>query len=61
MLDEIVEMRELPCFGARLAAAGASPETPLPADWLGSWNDREGVWTNLRNIEHWIARARNSP
>jgi hypothetical protein len=27
------------------------------AAWLRGWSDREGIWTNLRNIEYWIARA----
>ena len=31
-----------------------------PADlahWLRGWHDREGAWTNLRNVEHWMERA----
>jgi hypothetical protein len=28
-----------------------------PAAWMRGWHDREGIWTNLRNIEHWMARA----
>jgi hypothetical protein len=28
-----------------------------PTRWLRGWNDHAGVWTNLRNIEHWIERA----
>lgn len=30
------------------------------ATWLRGWHDREGDWTHLRNLEHWIARARGS-
>ncbi len=26
-------------------------------DWLLGWHDREGAWTNLRNVQHWIDRA----
>jgi len=42
-------------LAARAAAAG--PAGADPARWLRGWNDREGVWTNLRNMEYWIERA----
>jgi hypothetical protein len=61
MLDEILEIRELPGFGTRLVALGSAPGSPLPADWFESWNEREAYWTHPRNLEHWITRARNSP
>lgn len=41
-------------IAARAIAAGSGTDR---AAWLRSWNDREGDWTNLRNIEHWIDRA----
>ncbi len=41
-------------IAARAIAAGSSTDR---AAWLRGWNDREGDWTNLRNIEHWIDRA----
>jgi hypothetical protein len=59
MLDEITEMREPPCLAPQLLATATLLEAEQPpADWLRSWNDREGFWTNLRNIDHWLARAR---
>jgi hypothetical protein len=46
-------------FARKLAAraAAVAPSAADPARWLHGWNDHEGVWTNLRNIEHWIERA----
>jgi hypothetical protein len=46
-------------FARRLAARAAAvgPMEAEPTRWLRSWNDHAGVWTNLRNIEHWIDRA----
>jgi hypothetical protein len=41
-------------IAARAIAAGGSTDR---AAWLRGWNDHEGDWTNLRNIEHWIDRA----
>jgi hypothetical protein len=39
-----------------------TPDTQRDALYLESllkgWHDREGVWTNLRNIEHWLERSR---
>jgi hypothetical protein len=41
-------------------AAAMAPSTASdPARWLRGWNDREGVWSNLRTIEYWIDRARD--
>jgi hypothetical protein len=62
MLDKIDEIPELPCLHARLTAVVPGPDAGRSAeDWLKSWNDREGYWTNLRNIEHWLSRAREAP
>jgi len=45
-------------FARALAArAAASPAGADPRVWLRGWHDREGIWTNLRNAEHWIERA----
>ena len=42
-------------LAARAAAVG--PTGADPTRWLRGWNDHADVWTNLRNIEHWIERA----
>jgi hypothetical protein len=43
-------------LAARAAAVAQSGSTD-PARLLRGWNDREGVWSNLRTIEYWIERA----
>lgn len=60
MLEEALEPRPQPDLFARLIAARATEPGPTPADlvhWLRGWHDREGAWTNLRNLEHWMDRA----
>jgi hypothetical protein len=61
MLEEAIDPRPLPDnFSAFLAqsAAGCASQAAGVDALLSNWNDREGTWTNLRNIEHWIARSR---
>jgi hypothetical protein len=57
--DEKLDPRPAPDQFARVLAAraAASPARAAPQDWLRGWHDREGIWTNLRNVEHWIART----
>jgi hypothetical protein len=60
MLDETLDPRPQPEPFARLIAARAAERGHGAADlagWLRGWHDREGPWTNLRNLEHWIDRA----
>ncbi len=45
--------RALAARADAMALSGASD----PVRWLRGWNDREGVWSNLRTIEYWIERA----
>jgi hypothetical protein len=61
MLEEAVDPRPPQDQFARflanqLGAAASGPQTV--ESWLRGWNDRDSVYTNLRNIEHWIERAR---
>lgn len=45
---------------ARVIVARATAAESTGGDqlrWLRSWHDREGIWTNLRNVEHWMTRA----
>jgi hypothetical protein len=59
VLEETLDPRPQPDHFARLLAdrALAAGEDAGRGGWLRGWNDREGVWTNLRNIQHWIERA----
>jgi hypothetical protein len=60
MHDDKLDPRPMPDRFARVIAARAAATEPGvdgPLSWLRSWHDREGTWTNLRNIEHWIERA----
>lgn len=59
MTDDELDPRPSPDLFARTLAAraAASAGGPDPARWLVGWHDREGIWTNLRNMEHWIERA----
>lgn len=60
MTDEKLDPRPGPEPFARRIAARAADRGLDPADlarWLHGWHDREGAWTNLRNIEHWLQRA----
>ncbi len=61
MHDDKLDPRPLPdqfaqAIVARAAALGAAGAGAL--HWMHGWHDREGTWTNLRNIEHWMDRAR---
>jgi hypothetical protein len=60
MLEDTLDPRPQPEPFARLIAERAAERGHTPADlvhWLRGWHDREGAWTNLRNIEHWMERA----
>jgi hypothetical protein len=60
MLEDALDPRPRPEPFARLIAERAAARGRSAADpvhWLRGWHDREGAWTNLRNIEHWIDRA----
>jgi hypothetical protein len=60
VLDEQLDPRPHPGEFARTLATRAAAVAPSgsdPARWLRGWSDHEGVWTNLRTIEHWIERA----
>jgi len=47
-------------FARRLAACAPAPDERCAVeDLLRGWNDRENIWANLRNIEHWTGRARS--
>lgn len=60
MLDETLDPRPQPDRFAQRVAARAAEYGYTTADlerWLRGWHDREGAWTNLRNLEHWVMRA----
>lgn len=55
-------LRHRAAFAANASAATAGrewqDEPPQLEDWLRFWNDDDTDLGNLRNFEHWIARAR---
>jgi hypothetical protein len=58
--DDKLDPRPDPDQFVRALAARAAESGPAgadPASWLRGWNDRDGTWRNLRNVEHWMARA----
>lgn len=60
MLEDSLDPRPLSGEVARLIeelATGRGGPVVDMGDWLLGWHDREGTWTNLRNVEHWIERA----
>jgi hypothetical protein len=60
MLEETLDPRPQHQSFARLIAARAAARGHDAAElarWLGGWHDREGAWTSLRDVEHWIERA----
>ncbi len=60
MHDDRLDPRPDPDQFVRALAARAAESGPAgvdPTGWLRNWNDREDAWTNLRNLEHWLARA----
>ena len=60
MLEDTLDPRPSPDqFARRLVAC--APETSdrrAVEAWLRNWNDRESIWANLSNLQHWIDRAR---
>jgi hypothetical protein len=61
MLEDTLDPRPPPDLFARAIAARAVEHGHSAADlarWLGAWHDRQGAWTTLRNLEHWIERSR---
>ena len=60
MLEDTLDPRPPPELFAQAIAVRAAEHGHGPADltrWLSAWHDREGAWTNLRNLEHWIERS----
>ena len=60
MLEDSLDPRPHPGEFARVLeehAAGRGRSMAELGDWLLGWHDREGAWTNLRNVQHWIDRA----
>jgi hypothetical protein len=60
MLEDSLDPRPLSEELARLIeelANGCGRPAAEVGDWLLCWHDREGAWTNLRNVAHWIEHA----
>jgi hypothetical protein len=60
MLEDTLDPRppsgELVRLVEELASGRGRPAAEV-GDWLLGWHDREGTWTNLRNVEHWVERS----
>jgi len=60
MLEESIDPQPPADRFAQVIATRAAANGLSAADltrWLRGWHDREGIWTNLRSLEHWIDRA----
>ena len=60
MLEDTTDPRPQSDLFAQAIATRAAASGHSDADvarWLRGWHDRERVWINLRNLEHWIDRA----
>ena len=57
MLEDSLDPRQHPGEFARLIQERVGRPEADRGDWLLGWHDREGAWTNLRNVQHWIDRA----
>jgi hypothetical protein len=60
MLEDAIDPRPQDDEFSRFLAARAAERLHRSTIewWLRSWHDQKSVWTNLRNIEHWIERSR---
>jgi len=60
MIDDADELPPLTDDFAQFLGAGTRDSQPprLLEACLNSWNDHEGLWTNVRNLQHWIECAR---
>lgn len=44
---------------ANALSGSVTPVIPSWRQWLQYWDDEESLTGNLRNLEHWLQRARN--
>jgi hypothetical protein len=60
MLEESTGPRpQHDAFARFLAACATAGTRPHSIEGLRrGWSDHARAWTNLRNVEHWIARSR---
>ena len=58
MLEEAIDPNPDPApFSRLLALAAQSLDSRTAESWSQCWHDREGYWTCMRTLEHWLQRS----
>ncbi len=58
MLEEAIDPNPDPAsFSRLLALAAQTLDSRTAESWSQCWHDREGYWTCLRTLEHWLQRC----
>ena len=58
MLEEAIDPNPDPDpFSRLLALAAQSLDSRTAENWSQCWHDREGYWTCMRTLEHWLQRS----
>jgi hypothetical protein len=61
MLEDSIDPQPAHEQFARFLGAQTIAQGAIRGDteaWARNWNDQESIWGNLRDIRHWIDRAR---
>ena len=58
MLEDSIDPNPDPAPFTRVLALAARTVEARPAEaWSRCWHDREGYWSCLRTLEHWLQRC----
>ena len=58
MLEEAIDPNPDPApFSRLLALTAQSLDSRTAESWSQCWHDREGYWTCMRTLEHWLQRG----
>jgi len=58
MLEDAIDPNPDPApFNRLLALAAQSLDSRTAESWSQCWHDREGYWTRMRTLEHWLQRG----
>ena len=62
MLEESLDPNPDPAPYARLLALAAQTlDQRSTYEWAHAWHEREGYWTQLRTLGHWLKRSETAP